>query len=450
MASGVVGEQRKFVDTAKVQAYSLSMIKKRHGRDGYEFRLDNAAKIFVAQHSHRRTTMLRLSATIDKPVNIALLTEAYEAMLDRCPYYRVQLKRGLFWYYLEYNDTKARIDAESRYPCLFIPYKRRGVLPFRVIAYRDRIAFEIAHFVTDGYGALRFLNGLLLEYLRRRGESIDSEGLILDCQDPVDPAEFEESFKRYYEKGIPKIQKIPYTFQLHGKSVKCPVYYIIEGIMKSDDVKKEAKKYGVTIGEFYTALLIDVCLQDMREKHRLPKPIRISVPINIRRFFPSVTMRNFVLPVEPGIDPRLGEFSFEDIIKQVHHFMVLELDHRFIRRQIVRNIAGERNPLLRILPLDIKNLILRWYYTILGSKIFTLSFSNLGKVNIPEEMQQYISSYQFIPPPHKTTVSTTSIAYNGNTSFIFSSTMVDHDLESKFFARIRSIGIPVMIRTNRS
>ncbi|MCF7933404.1 MAG: alcohol acetyltransferase [Spirochaetia bacterium] len=416
----------------------------------YEFRLDNAAKIFAAQHSHRRTTMFRLSALIDAPVQVHLLAQAYEAMLSRCPYYRVQLRKGLFWYYLEHNDTPSRIDAESRYPCLFIPYKKRGVLPFRVIAYRNRISFEVAHFITDGNGALRFLNGLLCEYFRLRGEQIDAEQKVLDCSEPVDPAEFEESFKRYYQRGIPKVEKRSYALQLKGKGVRTPVHLIIEGIMSSDQIKKLSKEqYGVTVGEFFTALLIEVCLEDMYEKKRLPKPIRVSIPINLRRFFPSVTMRNFSLTVEPGVDPRLGSFSFEDIIKQVHHFMRLELDHRFILRQIARNIGSEQNPFIRILPLWVKDPILKRYYETLGSNTFTLSFSNLGVVDIPLSMRPFVERYQFIPPPHKKTLSTTSISYGGKTSFVFASTLRDRDIERRFFARLRSMGIRVQIRTNR-
>ena len=98
-----------------------------------------------------------------------------------------------------------------------------------------------------------------------------------------------------------------------------------------------------------------------------PKPIRISIPINLRRFFGSGTMRNFVLAVEPGIDPRLGEFTFEEIITKVHYYMRTQLDHRFIRRQIVRNVQGENNPFIKIVPRGIKDLVLRRMYSVFGT-----------------------------------------------------------------------------------
>lgn len=415
----------------------------------YEYRLDNAAKIFPALLSRRQSTMVRVSAVIDKPVNVQLLDQALRAMLERCPYFRVHLRRGLFWYYLEYSDTEPRIEAESRYPCLYIPYKKPGMLPFRVIAYRSRISFEVSHFVTDGTGALWFLNGLVLEYLRLRGETIDHGGAVIDCRDPVDPAEFEDSFSKHYEKGVPPAKQIPPALQLGGKAEKPPVFHVTEGIMAGSDLKREADRYGATIGEFITALQIDVCRELMEERGLKPKPIRISVPIDLRRFFPSRTMRNFALAVEPGIDPRLGSFTFEDIVGKVHHFMKMELDHKMIRRQFARNIEGERNLLIRLTPLFIKDRILRYFYGIFGRKVFTISFSNLGRVNIPPDLQKFIRGYDFLPPPLEGSIGTTAMAYQGMTHIFITSTIHDRDFERRFFTRLRKMDIHVSIRTNR-
>ena len=188
----------------------------------FEFRLDNAAKIFPGMLSRRRTTMFRLAVDIDAPVKVELLQQAYEAMLVRCPYFRVELRRGLFWYYFEHNPAVPRVEAESRYPCLYLPYKKRGVFPHRVVAFRNRIAFEVAHTLTDGTGALAFLNGLLLEYLRRRGEEIDSAGSIIDCRESPDPQEYEESFRLQYQKGVPPRREAFPGPALRGKGGQAP------------------------------------------------------------------------------------------------------------------------------------------------------------------------------------------------------------------------------------
>jgi hypothetical protein len=415
----------------------------------FEFRLDNAAKIFPAIHNKRQSTIFRVSASIDRPVNIHILDQALKAMLVRCPYYKVHLRRGLFWYYLESSDTEPRVEAESRYPCLYIPYKKPGILPFRIIAYRNRISFEVAHFITDGTGALWFLNGLLLEYLRRRGETIEHEGTLIDCRDPVDPAEFEDSFSKHYERGVPPAKQIPPALQLRGKAEPPPVFHVTEGSMDSGELKREASRYGATIGEFITALQIDVSREMMEGRKLKPKPIRISVPIDLRRFFSSRTLRNFALAVEPGIDPRLGNFTFEDIVGKVHHFMKMELDHKMIRRQFTRNIEGERNPFIRITPLFLKDRMLKYFYNIFGRRVFTISFSNLGRISTPSDLQKFVTGYDFLPPPLEASIGTTAIAYKGCTHIFITSTIRDRDFERRFFTRLRQMDIHVSIKTNR-
>jgi len=415
----------------------------------FEYRLDNSAKIYIAQHSKSRTTMMRIGVYLDKPINVSLMEKAFAQMFDRCPYYNIHLRRGLFWYYLEHHEKAPRVEAESKYPCLYIPLKWQES-PFRLIAYRNRICLEVSHYITDGYGCLQFLHGIVMAYLRLQGHEIDPQGLVIDTGDPMEEGEFEESFLKNYHPDVPKTKMAPPALQFVGMGLRYPAFNVFEGIIDSNALRTEAKKHGVTIGDFLTALLIDVCYEEMKARKKRPHPIRISVPVNVRGFFGSKTMRNFTLTAEPGIDPRLGDFTFEEIIKKVHHYMRLELDHRDIRRQISRNVGSERKMYVRVLPLFIKVPALKFFYTKVSSLRSTLTFSNLGRVNLPEAMIPLVKSYQFIPPPHKRSRSVTSIAYNGKTHIVFGSTLRDRSLETRFFRKIRKMGIAVSIRTNRS
>lgn len=399
--------------------------------------------------SRRRTTLFRLAATIDEAVDVSRLQRAYDAMLDRCPYYRVQLRKGLFWYYFAPNDTRPVVEAESRYPCLYLPLKKSGVPLFRLIAFRDRIAFEVSHILTDGSGALAFLNGVLAEYFRLRGETIDASSLPVDPGSTPTPDEFADSFHDQYQKGVPPAPTPSRALHFGGAAEKPPIFYVIEGRSPGQQIKEQASRYGVTVGEYLTATLIDVAREEMEARGLPPRPIRVSVPINLRRFYGSKTMRNFVLAVNPGIDPRLGEFNFTDIVAKVHHFMKAELDDRYIRRQIVRNLGSERNPFIRIVPVVIKDPILRWAYSIFGTRAFTVGFSNLGRVQIPESMRSFVTSYTFIPPPHNNALNATSIAYGDSTSIVFASTIRDRSIERRFFGRLRENGVDVTITTNR-
>jgi NRPS condensation-like uncharacterized protein len=391
--------------------------------------------------------MYRVALYLNHPVRVSLLEKAAKHMMKRCPYYQVTLKKGLFWYYLEKVETLPLIHGESIYPCLYIPLHRREALPFRIIAYQNRVALEMSHLLADGRAATAFLNGLVLEYLRLRGEDIDSKGMILDCNEPFDPEEFSDSYKTYFEKNVPKAKPAPKAAQLGGTPLPPPLYRIIKGSLPGLNLKNEARRHQVTIGEFLTALLLKVLYDMEREKHRM-RSVTITIPIDMRQFFPSKTMRNFMLTLEPSVDPRLGEYSFEDILRRVHKYMQYELDKNQIKTQIARNIRGESHPLSRIIPLIVKKPILRWVNSRMGESTYTVSFSNLGRIGLPPDMERFVQEYDFLPPRSHGRVNVTAVGYGELTHIFFGSTVREKRVEALFFAELRKQGVPIKILTN--
>ena len=89
-------------------------------------------------------------------MSATILQNAFNNLLKRCPYFKVQLKRGFFWYYFQTNHALHKIMADSKYPCMEMPFKKKGVLPLRIKAFNNRISIEVSHILTDGTGALSF------------------------------------------------------------------------------------------------------------------------------------------------------------------------------------------------------------------------------------------------------------------------------------------------------
>ncbi len=99
----------------------------RYG-DNFWLRLDNAAKIYPAIRDNELTSVFRIAATLKHPVRIKPFIEAIAALERRFPYYKVRLKAGFFWYYLEESDLpihiepdiklrKVKIDKRHQPPC---------------------------------------------------------------------------------------------------------------------------------------------------------------------------------------------------------------------------------------------------------------------------------------------------------------------------------------------
>ena len=167
------------------------------------YRLDNAAIIYPSIQSARITTMFRFAATLTEAVDPAALQNALVRIIDRFPYYRVRLSRGLFWYYLEHNPNIPRVEKDVKYPCgRLSTIANRGFL-FRVRYYHRRIAVEFCHVLTDGTGAVTFLKALVYEYLKETGKNPGEPGGIFTVDEEPDSGEFEDAYNRFYKPSLP-------------------------------------------------------------------------------------------------------------------------------------------------------------------------------------------------------------------------------------------------------
>ncbi|MHA1435740.1 MAG: hypothetical protein ACTSO7_18020, partial [Candidatus Heimdallarchaeota archaeon] len=405
-------------------------------------------------HSTRIPCMYRISSTLNKPINKAVMQQALLNIMPRFPYYNVNMRRGLFWFYWETNQEKPKVIDENRYPVQKLPVTVRGEFPFAVLVFKNRVAIEMHHSLTDGTGTMTFLRALLGEYFTLSGLKVrDWQDIFRPSQKP-DPAEYEDAFKVNYQKTAPDPKKIPRAFHLPFKLAPKGVYKIISGTMKVKDVIAQAKKWNVTLTEYLIAVYLE-SLQKLlfsfpkKLLMRNLKPIRLMVPVNLRRMYQSKTMRNFSLYVTPGIDPRLGTHSFEEIIKQVYHYMRVEISDKYINQQIARNVRGEILPIVKVVPLFVKRIFGKSIYNGKGEFLYSGVLTNLGNVQMPEPLNEEIADFQFIPAPSPVTKSGCAIASWKDTLYVnWGRNILDTQVEKLFFRKLVKDGIKVKIETN--
>lgn len=415
--------------------------------DNTWYRLDNAGKLYSSIISSRATTLFRLSATLTSPVHPEYLQRALEATLERFPFFKVQLKQGFFWHYFEKTDRTPEVEKEKYHPCISLSIKKRGSFPYRVYYYNNRIALELSHSLTDGTGGLRFLSELVRQYLYLKQsipvkqETVSEEQLL---------SETENAFRKYYNKDIPA----PRTRL--GKSFKLPLpldekgyYHIVTGIIDVRKLKEKASAYQASINLFLTAVYIESLLK-IQEKVAIKKrPIVINVPVNMRAFFESDTMRNFFVSITPSIDARLGEYTFEEIIQELKIEFSRLLTPKKLSQYIKRSVMGEKFLALRLMPSPIKDIVAPSIYSFFGEGQYTSGLSNLGMIRMPEETEDYIERVECYPPPsigNKVKAMITS--YRNHMYISFGNLSRDRMLEREFFRRIRSLGVEVTIETN--
>jgi len=418
------------------------------------YRLDNAAKIFPAIISKRMTSLFRISATLKQPINLSRLQQALDDMIKRCPYFNVRLKAGMFWYFFEKNKTTPVIMADSKYPCMNYNIKQRRNHLFRVVPYYNRIAVEFSHGLTDGTGAMIFLKSLIAQYLELSGVHSDKKEGILSIESEPDRAEIEDGFKLHYKSEIPPPPKTAKAFHLPEKLGEVGQYFITTGISPVKTVLQIARDNSCTITELLTTVLMKSYqdyFQKLPPKQQKKKgaPIVLRIPVNLRTMFPSKSMLNFFLAVNASIDPRLGEYSFDEILKNVQSTMNTGIDPKVIQQQITRNVKGELSLFAKLNPLFIKNIALKLIYKRVGDNRITCSLSNIGKVSMPTEYASEIERFDFIPPPTLLNrINSSVLSWNDKLYFSFGDLGKTRVLEKIFFRNLIKMGIPVKVETN--
>ena len=418
-------------------------------------KLDNAAKLFPAIMSGELTSVFRITAFLKKPIKFTAIKEAVEITSRRFPYFSVSLGSGLFWYYLEYNHQLPRILTEEKIPCTAFAVKRKNEPLYRILVKGNRISVEFIHILTDGGGAFEYLKSLLFTYFRLNGNNIRSDEEIILPESPISEEEIEDGYKRFFRKRIPPPGKLTKAwhlpFSLDGK----PRLKIIRSQITLDKLLEVAGSHNVSVTEYMVSVyLFTLQMIYLEEKEKVKKQkrgvLRIEVPVNLRKKFPSKTMRNFSLFVLPEIDLRLGVYSFDEILKIVTYQLQTGADVKQITRFLSQNVGHEKSPFVRLLPLFIKCIAISAVYKRLGSNQCSGILTNLGRVKLPEEMENLIDAFEVVPTPPNTHVkiSCAMVTFKNQLRLDFGNISRSTSFEMHFLKYLTESGIPVKILTN--
>ena len=288
-------------------------------------------------------------------------------------------------------------------------------------------------------------------YLELKGHPVTPSGFVLDIHSEPDPEELEDAYMRYAHAQVCPPRPAEKTYRIHGTKEPFYTLNIIDGIMSVQEVVAVAKKYNASITEYLNAVLLYALLQKQSHDFHLKlRPVRIAMPVNLRRFFPSKTLRNFITMVYPSIDPRLGEYTFEEIVTQIHHYMRYYINEKFLRGDITTNAATQRNPIIRIVPLFIKDLVVRTFYTKVQDKNSSAGLTNMGALYVPESMKPYIERFDiYMGQPFSSRTNCAIISFEDILTINFASSIVEADVERYFFRKLVQDGIHVKIESNR-
>ena len=417
-------------------------------------RLDNAAKIYPAARRKNWSNLFRQSVSLSENVDVQVLQSALDVTVKRFPSIAARLRKGAFWYYLQQVESAPQICEEHSYPLVFMNREEMRKCAFRVIAYENRIAVEYFHSLTDGNGALVFLKSLTAEYLEQKYRvSIPFENGVLDRRELPKEEELEDSFLKY-AGNVPASRKDTNAWHMSGEPQKDGFLNLTCFQIPVKPALELAHKHNATLTVFMSAVMMKALLNLQNEKNpntKRQKRIKLLIPVNLRNLFPSNTLRNFAMYTIPELDPRLGAYSFDEICKIIQHKMGTEFTAKHMSCVIATNVNDERNPLVRLIPLPLKNAVMKAIFDSVGEKKSCLTLSNLGQVKIPEAMAQYVRRFDFILGVQAAAPYNCGMLSYGDTIYInFIRNIQDAELERHFHAVLQEMGLPTVVESNQN
>lgn len=420
----------------------------------YWHKLDNSAKIYPLSLNNKTQNLFRFAVELNEDVNPDVLASALTSTIKRYPSLNVSLRQGIFWHYLEQLNGKPSIYEDSDVLLKEISTINTCGYNFRVCYYKNRLSCDFFHALCDGNGASEFLKTLLYEYFILCGYSIDPQEKLKLANSPFLKEEIDDSFMRYAQnlrlsqvhgvgelKGVPAFTLGDFRFDYAGSGV-------ISGLMDSKELLDIAHKHNATITAYLSAALAYSIYKTKRLQPSGNNPIVLFIPINLRKLFPSKTLLNFSLFSRCRIDIN-GELSFEDILERTKEALKRDTEKEILQNRINVTSKLQKTFVFRALPLPFKKLIFRISSLFFGKNKKTMTFTNVGVLDLPEDMKPYIKNISVVASTSKTAPSTVAVCSSlGTTSITFTRKIVDTEIEKFFFRFLATEGLNLTLESN--
>lgn len=403
-------------------------------------RLDNVAKIFPSVAKGTDSQVFRLSCELFEDIEPTLLQKALDETLKIFSLYKYVLRRGLFWYYLESRDGEVKVREEHKPPCAQIYSHNKRTFLFDVTYYRNRVNLEIFHVLSDGTGAAQFLKMLITKYL----------AFAHDCDEPsidydASHSQMEnDSFSKYYnDTAYKKSPKMPEAYRITGFRNREDRLSVIIGTTDVSELKRICREKDATITEYLCAVLVNSIIETSPIRLR-KKPVVLAIPVNLRRYFPSESARNFFVLMYTSYLYSKDD-SIGTIAEKVRKDFSAQLTEENLTELMNANTAAEHNLFARIVPLVLKDAVLKVIYRS-SLKRRTAALSNLGAITMPPEMCRYVRSFDIYSGTDS--IQLCICSFENKLSLSFTSAFESTDIQKNFFRQLTKEGLPMVISSN--
>lgn len=412
----------------------------------YWRRLDDQAEVFSLSFNKKDTSVFRLTTVLKEKVQVKLLQEALELALQKYKAFKVEMKKGLFWYYLVENKLNPIVNEENDNSFKKINTKENNNYLFKVTYFKKKINIDFFHTLTDGNSGREFFKEIIYRYLELKYpkvldiSKIDDEQILQDS---------ENSYTKNYNKNSKRSYSSPRAYTIKGEKLDKGKVGINHFSIKLNELKTYAKAKKSTLSVLLVAMIGYSLYEANYKKNEGKEPINICVPVDLKKYFSSKTISNFVSYMIVSLKVnRNRKHSFDDILEMVKG----EFSKKLSREKIIETMSSNgkiiNNFFVRIVPLSIKKFFVR-----LGSlevkRHSTITFSNIGQADIDSKYSKFIKNFSFaLAPDWAEKMRCGVCSYKDNLVLTFGTNLKENFIESKFRDLLKEIGIAFKIEGN--
>ncbi|MCR5781481.1 MAG: hypothetical protein K6G90_01970 [Clostridia bacterium] len=414
--------------------------------------IDTAATMFASLHHGEASRVYRLTAELKEDIDPEALKTAVGLVAPRFPMLMRRIHKGFFATTLDYDDN-IKVLPENEEPSKAQWLSKLGGPDIRVLYYKTRIAIELSYVLTDANALMEFLKAVVAEYLILKGaDEADFPEVKLPGRN-MEPDESDNAFRTYYRKHGDKTES-PLRGKTYGTELTpgCDTITVTGGLVKTSELKALSKPLGLTVTEYLACLLIYSVIKTA------PAPVtdvvRINIPINLRKIFPSGTLRNFVSEIPIGFEPDgRTDVTVREISEVIRGQIKAGKTREKMQAFINRSYSLANNPAVRAVPLSIMNPVLRKMQMRSHVERITVNLTNIGDITLPPAMADEVALLEFIngsTAVYGQPKACSAVGFNGYVHISFSNTVNDPSIERELFRELVKNGCGVKITTSRA
>lgn len=264
---------------------------------------------------------------------------------------------------------------------------------------------------------------------------------MLDIQATPSPTETQDDFPRTDKAPAEGFRDRP-AAQIGGGRTRLQPAAVKHLILPTDALRTAAKAHGTTVTGLLSSLLFLACASTLKG----PKPdsrIQIQVPANMRKFYPSDTLRNFSMYCVLSL-PYRKVTSLDAILPLVEGMLRDGTTKAALDRMATMTNDLVQNPVIRYTPLPIKRAVFRGIYRLAGENTMTTTLSNVGVVR--EDFGGMVERFDVVlGPAGVSRVNCAMVSYRDKAVLTLTKSTLDTRFEACLCGLIRQCGIPITL-----